>query len=101
MKTIILISLLLQFGKPIVGTYTEVTVVKTYNTANYWYSTVDCKFGLAHSTKIITFADAGFGTKAYYISDFPFESSSKQDAILKTDGRYNSFDAAAQKACFG
>lgn len=101
MNALILISIALAPAPNMENSYTfGAYVSKNYNGAPYVESTVNCKAGMLKYPKTITYADAGFGIKAYYVGVVPYVDSSN-GAVLRSDGRINTADAAANKACFG
>ncbi|MEO0062210.1 MAG: hypothetical protein RLZZ08_770 [Pseudomonadota bacterium] len=80
-------------------TYTvQSTVTKNYYGASYSSSTLSCKSGTSVYTETVNSAPAGFGQTAYYANAIPYTNTS-MGAMLVTQGRYNTFDDAAKKAC--
>ncbi|MFM6950260.1 MAG: hypothetical protein ACKOW1_04465 [Novosphingobium sp.] len=78
----------------------ETTITKSYNSAPYSEITLKCKAGLLVYTATVDSAPAGFGMTDYFVNEIPFETRNGY-TILKTQGVYTTFDAAAKKACFG
>lgn len=102
MNALVFIGLLLAIDTAPTNSYTTAaTVYKTYNGASYQESTLNCKSGMLKFTKTVTFASAGFGITAYYANEIPFYTDNQGHTITKTQGRYNTFNDAANKSCFG
>nr|WP_315458510.1 hypothetical protein [uncultured Sphingorhabdus sp.] len=77
------------------GTFYNNNQTKPYNK-----TIVVCKSGSSTYNKSVSSAKFEL-SKVYYANELPYYTDKNGQILQKTSGKYNSFDEAAQKACFG
>jgi hypothetical protein len=77
------------------------TVTEKFQNSNYYETSITCDNKSKNNNKTVTEAGGGFGTRAYFANEVPFEVVDKKIYVMIKNSRFGSFNAAAQKACSG